>query len=422
MNYCKSARVLAFILCINLTFVAGLLAHNPDQSYLYFKIYQDRIDGTVEMTVKDINIALETNIDPSEYFKGKNDEITTEDLPTEWNQYKPALKNYLLSRIGIKTKGKDLPINFQNLDILRLTKSVYIRYHFKLDGVSEIPEDLDIDYNVLFDKEEIHRGLTIIAHNWKAGIINNESMSSLIFSPSETKQKLSLTDSSMWQGFLALVKLGMWHIYIGIDHIFFLLALILPSVIMKRRREDKLADIEPVPKFSNALWYILKIVTLFTIAHSITLSLAALGIINLESRIVESIIALSIGLAALHNIYPIFKLSEGVITFAFGLFHGMGFASVLGEKGIEGEYLAVSLFGFNIGVEIGQLLIVLAIFPILFFLRKKKIYKHILFYGSIFLIIASLYWFVERFFDVNFLLDDYIGKAINKVFKIIGLK
>ena len=100
----------------------------------------------------------------------------------------------------------------------------------------------------------------------------------------------------------------------------------------------------------------------------------------------------------------------------------MGFASVLGEKGIEGSYMAVSLFGFNLGVEIGQILIVCAIFPILFFLRNKQIYSKILIYGSVFLILASIYWFVERFFDVNFLLDDYIGKAINKVFKVIGLK
>jgi len=111
--------------------------------------------------------------------------------------------------------------------------------------------------------------------------------------------------------------------------------------------------------------YILKIVTLFTIAHSITLSLAALGYIQLESRIVESLIAFSIGLAALHNIYPIVNKGEGLITFLFGLFHGMGFASVLGEKGIEGEYLAVSLFGFNVGVEIGQILIVCAILSLL---------------------------------------------------------
>ena len=421
MNYFKTFRTTALLVIINLIFAHSIKAHQPDQSYLYFRIYQDKIVGTVEMTVKDINTALDLNIDPSPYYKEQNEEIIKQNLPSEWNIYAPQLKEYLLSKINISNAGRDLQIDFNELEILRLTRAVYIMYNFKLNPVTEIPESLNIDYNVLFDKSDIHRGLTIIAHNWKAGIINNESVSSLIFSPSNTSQKLALDDSSMWQGFMALLKLGMWHIYIGIDHIFFLLALLLPSVIIKRGMEDRM-NILPVEKFKSAFWYILKIVTLFTIAHSITLSLAALGYIQLESRIVESIIALSIGLAALYNIFPIYNKSEGIITFLFGLFHGMGFASVLGEKGIEGDYLAVSLFGFNIGVEIGQVLIVCAIFPFLFFFRTKDYYKHILFYGSLFLIIASLYWFVERFFDVNFLLDDYIGKAINKIFKIIGLK
>lgn len=421
MNVTLNKLTRWLILCLLLISAGDSFAHQPDQSYLYLRIYPDNINGTIEMTVKDINTALGLNIDPSPYFKGKNEEIIKEDLPQEWNKYSAQLHDYLLGRVAVRNAGQNVNINFTNIEILRLSRTVYFMCNFELDGIEVTPDNLDIDYNVLFDKDDIHRGLTIIGHNWKAGIINNESVSSLIFSPSKTTQTLSLTDSSMWKGFVALIQLGMWHIYIGIDHIFFLLALLLPSVIQKRKREERLA-ITPVPKFSNAFWYILKIITLFTIAHSITLSLAALGIIQVESRIVESIIALSIGLAAAHNIYPIFNKSESIIAFFFGLFHGLGFASVLGEKGIEGEYLALSLFGFNIGVEIGQVLIVCALFPFLYFFRTKKYYKHILIYGSLFLIIASLYWFVERFFEVDFLLDNYIGKGINKVFKIIGLK
>jgi len=395
-------------------------AHQPDQSYLYFRIYPDRIEGTIELTIKDINLAFDKEIDPKPYFKEPNAEIEKAPLPAEWEQYIPELKEYLLSRVSIKNGDQILNINFKDFEILSLSRSVYILHNFELLPAITTPENLEIDYNLIFDKHTIHRGLVIIEHNWKAGVINNESISSLIFSPSNTTQTLSLTNLSLWKGFVAMIKLGMWHIYIGVDHIFFLLALILPAVILKRTREDR--AIVPVSTFRSAFWYILKIVTLFTIAHSITLTLAALGIIQLESWLIESIIAISIGLAALHNIYPIFSKSENVIAFVFGLFHGLGFASVLGEKGIEGEYLALSLFGFNVGVEIGQVLIICALFPILFLLRKKSFYKHILFYGSLFLIAASIYWFIERFFDVNFLLDDYIGKAINKVLKIIGLK
>ena len=417
----KFIKSFVCISVILITLVQFLKAHNPDQSYLYFNVYEKSMDGTVEMTIKDINIALDLDLDPSPYFKYKHEDISTEPLPAEWQGYQSRLTEYIKSRIAIRSGGQDVPMVFTDMEILKLSETIYILSNFEMPSMTSIPDDIEIDYNILFDKVDIHRGLTIIAQNWKAGVINNEAMSSLIFSPKNTTQKLLLDKGSVWQGFKALVGLGMWHIYIGIDHIFFLLALILPAVIIRRSREDRL-NIQPVKKFSTSLMYILKIVTLFTIAHSITLSLAALGYINLESRIVESLIAISIGLAAFHNIYPIVNKGEGFITFIFGLFHGMGFASVLGEKGIEGSHLAISLFGFNIGVEIGQILIVCAIFPILFFLRGKPVYSKILIYGSVFLILASIYWFVERFFDVNFLLDDFIGKAINKVFKIIGLK
>ena len=115
----------------------------------------------------------------------------------------------------------------------------------------------------------------------------------------------------------------------------------------------------PVERLKPALKNVVKIVTFFTIAHSITLCLAAFQIISLPPRLIESIIAISIALAAIHNIYPLFSGKEWLIAFVFGLFHGFGFASVLAEKGLAGNYLGLSIFGFNLGVEIGQLAIIL---------------------------------------------------------------
>ena len=205
----------------------------------------------------------------------------------------------------------------------------------------------------------------------------------------------------------------------------FILALILPGVVFRTRREEEveaqtgLAALSPmifsgkggvwnpVEKFKPAFVYIITIITFFTIAHSITLSLAALNVVSLPSRLVESIIALSIALAAYNNIRPIFK-KEWVLAFGFGLFHGFGFASVLGEVGLAGEFMAYSLLGFNIGVEIGQLAIIVGLFPVLYFLRKWKYYPQLLVYGSILLIFISLYWFIERAFDIDILVGKFI--------------
>jgi hypothetical protein len=120
-------------------------------------------------------------------------------------------------------------------------------------------------------------------------------------------------------------------------------------------------------------------------------------------------------LAALHNITPVFKAKEWIIAFVFGLFHGFGFASVLGEKGLSGDFMVLSLLGFNVGVELGQVLIICAAFPILFLLRPFKIYPKILVYGSVLLILISLYWSIERGFDVDLPLGAYFWKVYNAI-------
>lgn len=111
-----------------------------------------------------------------------------------------------------------------------------------------------------------------------------------------------------------------------------------------------------------------------------------------------------------------------MIAFIFGLFHGFGFASVLGDLGLTSEFLTLSLLGFNIGVEIGQLVIIFMIFPVLFLIRKSRFYPKILVYGSLLLIVISLYWFIERAFEIDLLIEGYIRKWGYKVFVFLGLR
>jgi hypothetical protein len=199
-----------------------------------------------------------------------------------------------------------------------------------------------------------------------------------------------------------------------------LFALVLPSVLVLNslRDEKESPSIDrtgiwsPSERFRPAFIKVLKIVTSFTIAHTITLSLAALQIVSLPSRFVESIIALSIALAAIHNIKPLVVKQEWVIAFFFGLFHGFGFAGILAEKGFGGEYLVLTLLGFNLGVEIGQLAIIAIMFPVLFVLRKTRIYPKLLVIGSLFLIFVSLYWFIERAFEIDLPLGGIILRAL----------
>ncbi len=388
-------------------------AHAPNQSYIFLRIYETNgIEGRYEINVKEINKIFNLNL---------SKDATVNDL----KPYKQRIQEYFLKNSSFISTLDRYTVNFGDLGVVRISSGNYMQFHFKLNEVKQLPENLDVFYNVGFKEDPNHRGFLTVEYNWKAGMINNEAVIALDFSPSDPNDTLNLSESSVFTGFIAMIKQGVWHIWIGLDHILFLLALILPSVVRRRKNNNNAYSIygwEPVMTFKAAFFYIIKVVTFFTIAHTITLTLASLEIVMLPSQIVESIIAFSIGLAAYHNIKPIFKMKDWIIAFIFGLFHGFGFASVLSDLGLTGEFLTLSLLGFNIGVELGQVAIIIGIFPILYLMRTYKFYPKFLVYTSVFLIIISLYWFIERAFDINLMLDDYLKMYAYEAAKWLGLK
>ncbi|MBC3759109.1 HupE/UreJ family protein [Hyunsoonleella sp. SJ7] len=387
---------------------ATAFAHLPNQSYLYLRIYEDKgIEGRYEINVRELNDIFNLNLP-------KN--ATPEDV----EPYAAQIQAYILQNAGFSSDFGKHDINFTEIGDIWISTGNFMQFYFNLSNMKTLPEDLTIYYNIAFEEDDEHKGFVVVEYNWKAGVINEEANIVMDFGPDDTEGVLDLSDSHTMTGFIAMIKQGIWHIWIGIDHILFLLALILPAVV--RRKDNTIFGWEPVMTFKSAFIYIIKVVSFFTIAHTITLTLASLQLVNLPSRLVESIIAFSIALAAYHNIKPIFKMKDWVIAFIFGLFHGFGFATVLGDLGLSNEFLTLSLLGFNIGVEIGQLIIIAIIFPILYFIRKLKLYPKFIFYTSIILIVVSLLWCYERVFDDNLMFDDYIRIYGFKFAQWLGLK
>ncbi|WP_276166305.1 HupE/UreJ family protein [Zobellia alginiliquefaciens] len=398
-------------------------AHQPKQSLIYLRIYEKTgIEGRFEVNANElVNVfGLDVGLHPS---------------IEQIRPYQDKIQAYLLENAKFSSELGAYQIVFTGeMSKLNLSYGDFVNFHFRLENSENLPDSLTLDYDAFFDEDPTHMCLVAMEYNWKAGLINNEHIVALYLSEGERNGTFSIKETSLWKGFLAMVQQGIWHIWIGMDHILFLVALILPSVVRRRKKNgvtgapvDKgqfnIWGWEPVKKFRPAFIYILKIVTFFTIAHTITLSLASLEIINLPSRVVESIIAFSVGLAAFHNIRPIFKGEDWVIAFVFGLFHGFGFASVLGDLGFKGEYLSLSLVGFNVGVEIGQIAIIALIFPILYFIRNNKYYSRFLVWLSVVLIVISAYWLIERAFDIDLPLDEFINRNIlYPVANFVGLK
>lgn len=189
--------------------------------------------------------------------------------------------------------------------------------------------------------------------------------------------------------FLGFVTEGVHHILIGSDHILFLLALLLPAVLASPRLRPVLAEV-------------LRVVTAFTVAHSITLALAAFDLVNPPSRWVESVIAASVVFAALNNLVPMVREGRWKLTFAFGLVHGFGFAGALKDAGLVQGALAVPLLGFNLGVEAGQLAIVAAFVTTVWALRTTRLYRQVLLRGgSALIVLVATAWLAERAFDIQ---------------------
>jgi HupE / UreJ protein len=197
-------------------------------------------------------------------------------------------------------------------------------------------------------------------------------------------------------GFASIFRLGMRHIAEGTDHLLFLLALLLPApLLVAHSRWAGFAGVR------QSLLRILKIVTAFTIGHSITLALAALGLVRVPSRPIEVLIALSILLSAIHALRPLFPGREARIAAFFGLIHGLAFAATLEQLGLGRWERVAGILAFNLGIETMQLLVVVATLPSLLLMSRTRAYPFLRIGGALFAGIASLGWISERLLNVH---------------------
>jgi hypothetical protein len=195
-----------------------------------------------------------------------------------------------------------------------------------------------------------------------------------------------------WQQFEDFVSEGIWHILKGYDHILFLLTLLFPAVVRYGHE-----GWEPRESLREAVVDVLKVVTAFTLAHSLTLSLAVLGLVHVPAPWVECAIAATVLLGALNNLKPVIVGRRWAVAFAFGLVHGLGFASVLADLGLHGANLLLSLVGFNCGVEIGQMVIVAGVLPLSFLLRHTWLYRRTLMpAGAAAMVLLAAWWLLAR--------------------------
>lgn len=350
-------------------------AHKPSDSYLRLSAESDSrvIEGRWDIALRDLQHAI--GLDGN-----GNGEITWGELRSRHQ----AIARLALDRLSVSADERTCALEAGDQEVIRHSDGAYTVLHFRARCETE-PSEVSVRYSLFADMDPSHRGLL----RFQSG----DTVETTVLGPDNPTFTMVAGEGSTWAGLGRFIWEGVWHIWIGFDHIAFLILLLLPSVL---RRES--GQWQAQSGLKDVMVDVAGVVTAFTVAHSVTLSLAALDVVALPTRWVELAIAASVALAAVYALRPL-PISRGrwLIAFGFGLIHGFGFASVLGGLGLEGGHLALILAGFNVGVELGQLAIVLCVVPVLYALRHTRLYKQGLFpVASVLIGGAGVVWFVQR--------------------------
>lgn len=364
---------------ILLLVIAGpAFAHKPSDSYLTLSTRgaEAPFDVRWDIALRDLNqaIGLDSN---------QNGEITWGELRSR----SEAVSTYASSRLAIRATSEShraqCPLEFRQLLFDEHIDGGYAVLKF-VAACPQRAEQVVIDYRLLFDVDPNHRGLLEVS--------NGSSGSARVLSAEHPSASIDLQSYSSLQQLRAFIGEGIWHIWHGYDHILFLFTLLLPAVVIFRSGHWEARE-----SVRDSLLDVTKVVTAFTIAHSVTLFLAVRGFVHLPSRLIESAIALTVLLGALNNLFPVVRERRWAVAFCFGLIHGFGFGSVLTDLGLQRWQLGVALIGFNLGVEAGQFALVLLLVPLAYCVRGTRLYRQALMpAGAIVIGLLAIYWFASR--------------------------
>jgi hydrogenase/urease accessory protein HupE len=343
-------------------------AHPPGLSSTDVTVKPDGLDVKVTFAVQDIEAFVTMDTD------GDADVSTT-----ELDSAKPHIANYVANELKILADGKEIKAQTANKVSFDQQNNTIIELSFLGKPITSIGIESKLLSKLPADHKEYVTIKDLGGHELGKKMLTQQANSLEISLTSGTAQ--AETENHSTSTFVDFLKLGVEHILTGYDHLLFLFSLLVVT---------------------HSFWPAIKIITFFTIAHSITLALAGLNIVDIPSSIVEPLIAATIVYVGLENIIRkdnVTAQQRCILTFCFGLIHGFGFAGVLREMGISSieTGILVPLFSFNLGVELGQITIASIVLPLIWWLHgKEKISKYLVPVGSVLTCLAGGYWLLER--------------------------
>lgn len=362
----------ALVLLLALLAPTASAAHESDYSYLRLQVLDDRITGEWELHRRDARIAL-----------GLAGDVEGEPGWAELRGRADALHALLGERIVLATPDGACPLQLEPGFEERPGGRDYLLVHLAARCPAPV-QQLRLGYALLFDLDPVHRGFFAVAdaHQTHVGV----------FTATESEVVLDIRQFDRLATVWAYLREGARHIAEGLDHVLFLVALLLPAPLVRREQRWR-----PQERLAPVVGEVLRIVTAFTVAHSLTLALAVFGAVHFEARWVELAIAVSVFAAAWNNLRPFLPGRVWAMAFGFGLVHGLGFAGALVQLGLPRQGRGLALLGFNVGVECGQLAIVAALLPLLYLARRRAAYETLcLRVGSMAIAWLAIMWAIER--------------------------
>jgi hypothetical protein len=331
-------------------------------------------------------------------------------------QFGDELEEYIRAHVRpLAPDGRPWKVTVREL-IPTAEQSPDVRVLLTMTPPAAAPVDqLTFHYDVIFHHLVTHTAIVTLASDWRTGVTADQPVLLGTMRDSNAAMIIDRSDGSWFQGFAAMFRLGARHIAEGTDHLLFLLALILPAPLVAAGwRWGGFAG------GKIAFQRIIKVVTAFTLGHSITLFLGAMGWTSLPGPLVESAIAISILISAVHAMVPIFRGREIYIAGGFGLVHGLAFASTLTDFGFDPLTMVSSVLGFNLGIEAVQLVVILAAMPWLVLLARSPIYGPIRIAGSTLTAIAAAAWLAERALGLDNPIVPLVEAIASKPFLLLG--
>ncbi|WP_428394907.1 HupE/UreJ family protein [Lichenicoccus sp.] len=357
-------------------------AHSASSSYLHVDVHGQALDVQWSIALRDLDyaIGLDANGDGA---------ITWGEL----RRKRDAVVAYAMARLSLYA-GKTLcapgPVTLLT-DQLGDGGYAVLRFVAKCDHV---PTSITVQYGLMFDLDPMHRGLLNVNVD---GVPHAAALS-----PDQPTARFDVSPG-YGETVVSFFLTGVHHLLTGIDHMLFVTMLLVPAMFKRRSRSHGPdAVLVPVARFRGMFIESVKVLSAFTLAHATTLTLSVLHIISIPERVSEAGIALTILITALDNIFHVIPGKRWPLAFAFGLVHGLGFATALGPLALPPLALGIALISFNLGLEAAQVSIAAVVLPIGFALRHTALYPQRVMPGiSAAVALVALAWFTDRAFDLG---------------------